>query len=527
MARSSIGIYISSRYIDIVEIAGSKMFPEIINFARQEIPPKSKMSGEGLEENIKQQQDRISVAIKEGLDRLKLKAQLVQTVLPSNDVMVRYFDMPLLPKSEQPQAIRFEARKYVPFKLDKIKSDFKILVSSKNKKTMDVFFIAATKDRLDAHLSTFQGAGLQISGIDIVPFALLRALMLDKVADAKDTIAIVYVDNDRENVSIHIMETGMPFMSRDIHVDADDKDAFFDKVASELRVSIDYYCGQKPKHDISKIILCGEEFFTGLDAYISDELKIITETLYSFKRIKGIDKLASPAIIAVGLALGGLGKSNYSVDLSPFTTTLKKKRAFNIVFLEILAAIFIVASVYILSVFAGKVHMDELKQVQEIAASLPEATSSLDIDQLVEQRTELMDYFKFLLLAGQRTLLANKLSAVSKHITTKGMQSRATWVDRFNFKESFVKRSSKYPSEIARTLSIEASIFTSDDSVETDYINMFFESLKEDTDFMRYFTDIELGAIERSSIKGYWVSNFMITAFSGKMAGSETPRARR
>jgi Tfp pilus assembly PilM family ATPase len=527
MARASIGIYISSKFVDIVEVEGTKLSPVISGFVRQEIPPKPLAHTGVLDESIKQHQDRIAVAIKEGLDKLNQKSQFVNTVLPTSDVMVRYFDMPALPKSEQAQAIRFEARKYVPFKLEKIKSDFKILVSSKNRKTMDVFFIAATKERLDAHANIFKDANLQVSGIDIIPFALLRVAMADRKTDAKETIAIVYTDSDRENLSIHIMESGMPFMSRDIRIDADDKDTFFDKVSSELRVSIDYYCGQKPKHHISKIILCGEKFFEGLDAYVSDELKIITENLYSFSKIKNQHQAAVSAIIAIGTSMGGLIKTNYSVDLSPFTTVLKKKRSFDMMIIAFFAAVAIIALTYFFSNAAARANLEEFEQAKRASASLSGVTSLLDYDQLLMQKQEASEYLRFLLLANQRTLLVNKLSAIAKHVTTKGMQARAIWLREINFKELLITKSSKYPSEIARELLILGSAFVTGLSPEIDYINMFYESLKTDKDFMRYFTEIGQGSIERSNTEEYWISEFAISASSHKISDEARERSRR
>ncbi len=528
MSKTSIGIYISSKYVDIIEIAGSKSSPVIQGFERQEIPPKASISETNVEASIKQHQDRIAVAIKEALDKLKLKPQSVQTVLASNDVMIRYFDMPVLPRSEQPQAIRYEAKKYVPFKLDKIKSDFKILVSSKNNKTMDVFFIAATKDRLNSHISRFNGTGMQVAGIDIIPFALLRVIMLEHKADLKGTIAVVYTDNDRENLSIHIIESGMPFISRDVRISSDDKDAFFEKVASEIRVSIDYYCRQKPKHDLVKVIFCGEEIFPGLDTYISDEIKIITDTIYKFAKVRNTDKIPPSAIVAIGTAFGGLTKSHYSIDLSPMATAIKKRYAFDIVLLGVVAAIGFIVLSYTVSNLAVKENTQKLIGLREKSESLPHETSLFDIGQLAEKKQEKIESLKFLQFIRQdRALLANKLSAIARHIKSQELGFRAVWLQKLSYKESFLAGDSKYPSEIIRELSMSGSTFVPEAGIETGHINKFFESLQKDTDFMNLFHYIELGAIERKAIENYWVSDFTISAYSHKITDTARGRSRR
>jgi Tfp pilus assembly PilM family ATPase len=528
MSKTSIGIYISSKFVDIIEIGGSKASPIILGFKRQEIPPKASIPETNVESNIKQHQDSVAVAIKEALDGLKLKSQSAHTVLSLNDVMIRYFDMPVLPKSEQFQAIRYESKKYVPFKVDKIISDFKILISSKNKKTMDVFFIAATKDRLQSHISRFDETGMQVAGIDIIPFALLRVLILEQKADLKGAVAIVYTDNDRENLSIHIMESGMPFISRDVRIYADDKDAFFEKVASEIRVSIDYYRRQKPEHDLAKVILCGEEIFPGLDTYISGEIKIITDTIYKFTKVKNIDKTPSSAIIAIGTAFGGLVKSRYSIDLSPMAKATKKRYAFDMMLLEAVASIAFIVLSYTVSNLAVKESAQKLAQLHEKSNSLPYETSLFDLDQLLEKKQEKIESFKLIQFIQQdRALLANKLSAIARHVTSQHTPLRAVWLKSLSYKESFIIGDSKYPSEIARELSISGSTFAPEIGSETGYINKFFESLQADMDFMNLFHQIELGAIERKAIEDYWVSDFTVSAYSHKMADTAKRRSRR
>ena len=64
---------------------------------------------------------------------------------------------------------------------------------------------------------------------------------------------------------------------------------------------------QRPGEEISKVIICGEVLDEGLDSYIADELKIITETLSSLKEVKGTETLSPSSIVAAGAALGGIG----------------------------------------------------------------------------------------------------------------------------------------------------------------------------------------------------------------------------
>lgn len=528
MSNTAVGIYISSKNVDIVELAGSKSAPVLSGFTRQEIPPESSMLTETTQESKNNQQDRVAVAIKEGLDKLKIKPQSVQTVLSSNDVMIRYFDMPVLPKSEQAQAVRFEAKKYVPFKLDEIVSDFKVLPPSKYKKSMDVFFISAPKEKLNTHIGKFTAAGVQAAGIDIMPFAILRMLMLNKKAEAKDILVILYADNDRESVSIHIMESGMPFMSRDLKVMTDDKDALFEKIVSELRVSIDYYRRQKARHDVSKIVICGEPLLTGLDAYIANELKIITETFYDFSKVKNANKTPPSAIVALGTALEGLGKSNYSVNLSPFQAGIQKRQAISVIAIEAIAAILIVLITYFFASLPLRGIVSQSRQLDKQASALSKATSLLDVKKLTDTKKDMVEGLKFLqLVQANRASIAQKLSVIAKNTASQRASAGGLWINRLSFREVFVKSASKLPTDIAREILISGSSFSRDGSGETEYVNRFFESLKTDKKFMDYLKFIELGSIERSNVEGQWAASFAVSAYSQKLSDTASQRGRR
>jgi Tfp pilus assembly PilM family ATPase len=194
MAKGSIGIYISAKYVDIAELGGSLYAPQLTNFIREEIPPEAypKVQPEEIQLTPPQNHhDNIVAALRKGLSKLKAKPEGVYSVLASSDSIIRYFDIPPLPKSEQAQAIKFEAKKYIPFKIDEIVSDFKTLSMPGPKKTIAVFFMAAAKDKINSQVDIFKRAETEVVGIDIVPYTLMRMLLLGKKIHAKDNVAIL------------------------------------------------------------------------------------------------------------------------------------------------------------------------------------------------------------------------------------------------------------------------------------------------------------------------------------------------
>ncbi len=518
MAKTSVGIYISRKNVDIVELSGSKIAPVLLNFIRQEIPPSPASVDAEIADKKSSEHDSVTVAVKEGFDKLKSKPNAIQTVLASSDVMIRYFDMPFLPKTEQSQAVRFEAKKYVPFKLEEITSDFKILTEAKDKKSMGVFFIAATKAHINSHVAKLKNTGTTITGIDIIPFALWRVLSLHKKVSSKDRLVILYVDNDRESVSIHIMESGIPFMSRDFKIAADDKDAVLEKIVSELRVSIDYYTRQKKNQGVSKIITCGEMLFPSLGAYIADELKITTDNLYDFNKVRNANKVSPSAIAAFGSALEGLGKTDYSVNFSPFSAAIKHKKVYNLIAIEVIAATVIVILFFLFNSFLIKSTVAELKAIKKQADSFPVNTSLFSLKKLLERKESTLKDALFLSrVTNNRVSWAVKLASVANGLSVVNKETDdGAWIDSLTIKEDLIQSDSIYLYEIARKLFVSGSSFSLDSGKEIVYINGLFKALKDDAAFMDYLENINLGSVDKKDIENYQVSVFTISAYSGK-----------
>ena len=531
MARTSVGIYISPKNVDIIELAGSKSAPVLVNFIRQQIATDTVSDNAAAADHMAPYKDAVSDAVKEGFEKLHSSPHTIQTVLGSSDFMIRYFDMPVLPKSEQQQAVRFEAKKYIPFKLDEIASDFRVLAEPKKKKAMDVFFMAATKTQINSHVANFKSTGSLVSGIDIMPLALWKVLLLHKKIEAKDKVVIVYADNDRESVSIHILESGMPFMSRDFKIAIDDKEAVFEKIVSELRVSIDYYGRQKHTAEILKVVTCGEMLFSGLDAYIADELKVVTSALYDFVKVKHADTLSPSAILALGSAIEGLGQSSYSVNFSPLVDAIKHKKTYNIVVVEAIAALVIVALCYIFNSFLIKSIVSELKTVKRGGKSLPANTSRLNLEQLKSRKENMIKDTNFMsLVVNNRVSWAVKLASIANDLTSINTEiTGGVWINSLSLKEDFVMNDSVYPSEIARRILMSGSSFLLDSSKETAYVNSFFTSLQRDEAFMANFNNIDLGSVDRKNVEGELMSTFTIDAYSGEVvdAGSKLSKSRR
>ncbi|MBN1405715.1 MAG: pilus assembly protein PilM, partial [Candidatus Omnitrophica bacterium] len=229
MAKRGIGIYIGRKFIDIACVSGSIYRPLLIDYATKEIKTPDTHNNE---------ESHINKDIKEALElffsKVKAKPDEIFTSLPESAIMVRHFNMPVLHKTEQGQAIRFEAKKYIPFKIDEVISDFKIINTAKETKTMSIFFAAAQKKDVELQLKYLQSAGIdKIAGIDIAPLALLKVLGVNNKFKKDETVALLQLNRIEEVATINIIEGNYPAVSRDIGI-TQYKDTLPDRLMSEL-----------------------------------------------------------------------------------------------------------------------------------------------------------------------------------------------------------------------------------------------------------------------------------------------------
>jgi hypothetical protein len=253
--------------------------------------------------------------------------------------------------------------------------------------------------------------------------------------------------------------------------------------------------------------VCGETLFAGLDAFIADELKIITETVEQLAGLKGQGSPPPSFIISAGAALGGLAKSYYSVNLSPLAARLKKKKTAHVFLVESLIAISIIILIAAACALQVRNVMGRLNAVREFGKSLPSYTAAMDLNTLKNIEREGLEGVKFLkFVFSDRTSWANKMDRIAKCIPD------GVWVSNITVNEKLIEGGSGYPSQSVKTIAISGNAFASDASKEAGQIDKFFKSLKEDNVFMRSLGNIQLLPGTKKEISGYWVTSFKISA---------------
>ena len=110
---SSLGIYFGPKVISLVETKGRRLINDI------QIPQTTIFEGE-LEEKVPAEVKLIGIIalFKEELRKNKIEAKEATLCLSGKDLVVRTFEIPMLPREELKSAINFEVKKYIPFRVE-------------------------------------------------------------------------------------------------------------------------------------------------------------------------------------------------------------------------------------------------------------------------------------------------------------------------------------------------------------------------------------------------------------------------
>jgi type IV pilus assembly protein PilM len=137
----------------------------------------------------------------------------VRLAIANAGVLVRQMDLDWMPPDDFRQALRYQVQDYLPFAVDDANLDYHLLeeldVAEEGKeprKVARILLVAAARDMVDAFVDAARGAGLRTTGVDLLPFALVRArrpMGLASSADAAEAEAIVDIGADVVSVAVH------------------------------------------------------------------------------------------------------------------------------------------------------------------------------------------------------------------------------------------------------------------------------------------------------------------------------------
>lgn len=172
MPRSSIGLDIGTSGVRAAEVALTKAGPALVRFASVALPHGAVRDGDVLDGPA------VTAALKELWAVGGFRSRKVAVGVASQRVVVRSVDLPKMPPEDLRKALPFQVADVLPMPVDQAVLDFHPVEERTSEGTTTVrgLLVAASEDAVMARVDAVRAAGLRVTGVDLAPFAALRAV---------------------------------------------------------------------------------------------------------------------------------------------------------------------------------------------------------------------------------------------------------------------------------------------------------------------------------------------------------------
>ena len=195
-----IGLKIGASQIAAAQVVNNGA-PELIEVFREPLEPGLVVSGEIRDP------DALGEALKRFFELHKLPKRGIRLGLANNRIGVRVFEIEGVTDPQQLEnAIRFRAEEVLPIPLDQAVLDYVVLEDEAREDGTSVkriLLVVAYREVVDRYLQACRGAGLEVIGIDLEAFALLRSLEAPTDRDSgAGALVAVAIGHDRTTIAV-------------------------------------------------------------------------------------------------------------------------------------------------------------------------------------------------------------------------------------------------------------------------------------------------------------------------------------
>jgi len=224
----------------------------------------------------------IAKIIKDFIKAQKIYTSYAVAVLPETKTFIKTIEIPVSEKGNILENIKKEIELYVPFKIEEIYFDWKIISQENNK--IKILVGVSSKNIIDSYLKVLKMAGLRPVSLEIESVAILDAL-LDKKENFLKPLAVLDLGATRS--SLIIIDEGVIQLTISLpHAGVNLTQA----IAGDLKISFEEaqkikreFCQNQKNDTVAKNITL---FFNNLIQSLSSHLKFYEEN--SEKKIEKI-----------------------------------------------------------------------------------------------------------------------------------------------------------------------------------------------------------------------------------------------
>ncbi len=514
--KNSLGIYFGPKIITILESDGRKILNNI------QIP-RASLSGPEFEEKVPDELKMVAL-FKDALRTHKIDSQEASIALSGRDLIIRTFELPALPAEEMSGAVMFEAKKYIPFKVEDLVAAYQAQVDRANRKNL-ILFVGIKKEVLSKYLSILSQLDIKINTIEYSMFSILRFLQMTDLGrmSNKGIIGIMSMDFQEENeVNFVVLDNGFPLFSRDItligrpdelgQAEKIDLATILEKLKTEIRISLDYYDRKFPTKNIEKtFVIASEDSRADLEALIKEiglavkfaETSPFTgrDIAFSMSFLKSYGcSLSKKVRIAPKIDLLAARAKAKTVKDTAAAPAEKLSFAlladFKLDSRVVIGCLLLCAGVFGYGYYQLQPLQQQLNRILGARPQVSTVNPNIPYDDLkgvsieFKKRLDAMDG-----LVRKRLYLTDQLQIIPN------LLPEGVWLTSFSFTNE----------ENKVAVSLEGNAYLNDGEKEFEAVNVFVAALRANAAFSKYFKDINVTSIVREEMDEVPVTKFSIS----------------
>ncbi|MCC7406201.1 MAG: type IV pilus assembly protein PilM [Bdellovibrionales bacterium] len=210
-SKKIIGLDVGTSTIKIAELDVTRKGAKLISFGLTPTPNGAVIGGEVMDSQA------ISEAIRRMLAEVKTKRKNVATGLWGTAIIVKKITIPRMDENLVAEQIRWEAEQYIPFDVNEVNLEYKILEKvNQSAETMDIILIAARQENVFRYAEIVESSGLICSILDVGGFALANCFESNYGDMTGNVVGLLNVGASVTNFVV--VESGEVVFCRDIPV---------------------------------------------------------------------------------------------------------------------------------------------------------------------------------------------------------------------------------------------------------------------------------------------------------------------
>ncbi|NVJ67170.1 MAG: type IV pilus assembly protein PilM, partial [Gammaproteobacteria bacterium] len=208
-----VGIDISSTAVKVLQLGKVGNRYRVDRYAVEPLP-----QGAVVERDIRDT-EAVGNAIKKAIQKARANTKYAAVAVSGSAVITRSIQMEKgLDDEEMEDRIRIEADQYIPYPLEEVNMDFRILGDSASADNMvDVLLAASRSTNVDSRVEALEDADLVPKIVDIEAYAIERAYQLTKKKTVEhiENSVVAIIDIGATITSLNVLQNGQVIYNRE------------------------------------------------------------------------------------------------------------------------------------------------------------------------------------------------------------------------------------------------------------------------------------------------------------------------